>query len=131
MDKSTRENGCLRVIPGSHKRKEIFKHEFEREGEQILNQRVNAVSMLNAEPVDIVLEPGMISLHDAFIIHGAEPNKSGLRRGGLTFRYMPTTSHYDRRLAAVLGEKQGGLPLEKRNLHLVRGVDRCGLNDVF
>jgi len=34
----------------------------------------------------IVLEPGMVSFHDPFVLHGAEPNNSGARRGGLTFR---------------------------------------------
>ena len=34
-----------------------------------------------------------------FVIHGAEPNNSGDRRGGMTFRYMPATSHFDRDLA--------------------------------
>lgn len=131
IDPSTVENGCLRVIPGSHKKRKIFDHDIGSLDTAVLNQCISAHDMPEAAPIDVELEPGMISIHDAFTVHGAEPNNSGTRRAGLTYRYMPTTSHYDRELAAELGVKQGGLPLEKRQLHLVRGIDRCGRNDVY
>jgi len=46
------------------------------------------------EAVDIVLEPGQISLHDVYLYHGSEANKSDKPRRGMTLRYMPTTSVY-------------------------------------
>ena len=48
---------------------------------------------------DLILEPGQISLHDIFLVHGSEPNVSDRPRRGLTLRYFPTTSLYDREIA--------------------------------
>ena len=47
-----------------------------------------------------VLERGQVSLHDVFLAHGSEPNRSDRPRRGMTLRYMPTTSFYDRDFAA-------------------------------
>ena len=35
-----------------------------------------------ATGVALELQPGQMSLHDVFLIHGAEPNTSGKRRAG-------------------------------------------------
>lgn len=49
----------------------------------------------------------------------------------LTFRYMPTTSHFDRALAKRQANELGVIDISDRNLHLVRGIDRCGRNDIY
>ena len=84
----------------------------------------------SAPPRDIELEPGRFSIHDVYLIHGANPNNSGKRRAGLVFRYMPASSHFDRMLAAQQVRDMGVLDLSRRKLHLVRGVDRSGRNDI-
>jgi ectoine hydroxylase-related dioxygenase (phytanoyl-CoA dioxygenase family) len=35
---------------------------------------------------------GDLSLHDSYLIHGSEPNRSDRRRAALTIRYVPTTT---------------------------------------
>jgi ectoine hydroxylase-related dioxygenase (phytanoyl-CoA dioxygenase family) len=40
IDDSTRENGCLRVIPGSHRPPRLFEHVKENRDDLALNQRV-------------------------------------------------------------------------------------------
>ena len=131
IDHSTPENGCLRIIPGSHKQREMLDHDDAARSDVVLNQAVATEAMPEVEPIDVVLEPGQLSIHDAFIVHGAEPNNSGQRRGGLTFRYMPTTSHFDRDLARRQAQELGVIDISDRDLHLVRGVDRCGKNDIY
>ena len=131
IDHSTPENGCLRIVPGSHKSRELFVHETDESDQIVLHQAMSEAHMPAADPVDVILEPGMISFHDVYVVHGAEPNNSGARRGGLTFRYMPTTSHFDRELAARQAQEPGIVDITKRQLHLVRGTDRCGKNDVY
>ena len=42
--------------------------------------------------VDLVLNPGDISIHHPNIIHGSEPNVSDRRRAGLTIRYIPPST---------------------------------------
>jgi hypothetical protein len=81
------------------------------------------------EAVDIELQPGQMSLHDVYMIHGAKANTSGLRRTGVAIRYMPTTSHFDRRLHPAAGKTGLALNFETRPLWLLKGKDACGLND--
>ena len=76
---------------------------------------------------DIVLDVGQVSLHDIYLIHGSEPNRSSAPRRGMTLRYMPTTSRYCRELAD--SRRGGPLSMSERTLYLMRGEDRSGAND--
>ena len=42
--------------------------------------------------VDIILEPGDVSVHNPFIIHGSEANKSANRRCGLDMGFIQTST---------------------------------------
>ncbi|MEM7525561.1 MAG: phytanoyl-CoA dioxygenase family protein, partial [Pseudomonadota bacterium] len=76
-----------------------------------------------------VLEPGQMSLHDVYMIHGSAANRTTRRRAGLAIRYMPTTSHFDRALREA-GDGSGVMvDFSTRPLWLLRGGDRSGLND--
>lgn len=89
IDRSMRENGCMRVIPGTHtngfSRYEAVDHGSNTFGSQI-------VDLDESQAVYFELEPGQCSLHDARIIHGAEANTSPYRRCGYTMRYMRTSN---------------------------------------
>jgi len=127
LDPSTQENGCLRVLPKSHKRQ--YEHfQDDRDG-LVLNQACKEGQYDEHDVVDIELEPGQMSLHDVGLVHGSSPNISTIRRAGVAFRYMPSTSHF-RRDAIQAGEGSGYLvDFSTRPLWLVSGVDQCGLND--
>jgi ectoine hydroxylase-related dioxygenase (phytanoyl-CoA dioxygenase family) len=43
-----------------------------------------------AEPVNVELKEGEISIHSDLLLHGSEANQSSKRRCGLTLRYCPT-----------------------------------------
>ena len=79
--------------------------------------------------VDIVLEAGQISLHDVYLAHGSEPNRSPSPRRGMTMRIMPTTSVYDRALANEMRREGETVNQAHNPLLLLRGVDRSGKND--
>lgn len=90
VDPSTTENGCMQVIPGSH-----------REGLHDLRDRDDVANVLGSETsatvdeslaVPIELEPGDVSIHHENLLHGSGPNRSPIRRCGLTIRYIPTTT---------------------------------------
>lgn len=130
IDNVNVENSCLRVIPGSHRDRVSFAHDVDNSDAIILNQVLKPEHLQGAAPRDIELEPGMFSIHDVYLIHGANPNNSGKRRAGMVFRYMPASSHFDRELAARQVRDMGVLDLSRRKLHLVRGVDRSGRNDI-
>lgn len=122
IDPATRDNGCLRIVPGSHKTREIYPHSLNNSDQLVLNQELDATLKNEFTPKDLVLERGMFSLHDAYIVHGAEPNRSGKRRAGLTFRYMPASSHFDRNLARKMLEDLNVNDVTERQLFLVRGT---------
>lgn len=129
LEESTVENGCLRVIPRSHRARTLHDHLHEDRTDLTLNQRLAAGSFDEAHAVDIELAPGAMSLHDVYMIHGAAPNRSGKRRTGVALRYMPASSVFDRSLRPVDGKSGVPVDFAHRPLWLVRGVDRSGRND--
>lgn len=128
LDDVTRENGCMRVIPGSHRMGE-FSHEQSEREDLVLNNVLNDPRIDLASAYDVALTAGELSLHDANLVHGSQPNRSNRRRAGFAIRYMPATAHYDRSLP--MGSASSTVPVEfaQRPIWLVRGVDRCGRND--
>jgi hypothetical protein len=70
------------------------------------------VEVDEAKTVDIVLQPGEMSLHHVKIAHGSDPNTADHRRIGLAIRYIP--GH----VRQVIGKDDTAT--------LVRGTDRFG-----
>lgn len=129
LEASDRGNGCLRVIPGSHRDRQLHDHLHEDRTDLTLQQRLAPGTFDEATAVDIELQPGEMSLHDVYMIHGARANTSNRRRTGVALRYMPSTSLFDRTLKPVDGKTGVPVNFAKRPLWLVRGVDRSGSND--
>ena len=127
LEPSTVENGCLRVIPRSHAGKQLHEHLHEDRTDLTLNQRMADVD--ESAAVDIELQPGEMSLHDVYMIHGARANTSGKRRTGAALRYMPSTSVFERDLRPVDGKSGVPVNFARRPLWLVKGRDRSGRND--
>ena len=129
IDASTTENGCLRVIPGSHKSKQLARHNRSDASNIALNLELDKAEFDESEAVDIVLRPGEVSLHDVYLFHGSEPNLSEHPRRGMTLRYMPTSSVY-RHNDETRFERQGRLEMSNRTVYLMRGADQSGQNDL-
>jgi ectoine hydroxylase-related dioxygenase (phytanoyl-CoA dioxygenase family) len=129
LEPSLVSNGCLRVIPGSHKDKILHPHLHEDKVELVLNQAVEDDCFDPNDAVDLELQPGQMSMHDVYMIHGAKANTSHIRRTGVAIRYMPTTSHFDRSLHPAQGKSGLSLNFATRPLWLLKGRDVCGLND--
>lgn len=90
VDPSTPENGCVRVVPGSHHR--TYEDTRARPDiENVLGREI-AVDVDEADAVDIVLDPGDVEVHHPAIVHGSNANTSPHRRAGLTIRYIPTST---------------------------------------
>lgn len=121
-------NGCLRVIPGTHSDNELYDHYNEDSPDVVLNQAIEVGQM--GQPRDVELKAGQFSIHDVYLVHGAAANDSGRRRAGLVFRYMPSSSHFDRDLARKQAAEMNVPDLSRRQLHLVSGIDLSGRNDI-
>lgn len=90
VDPSDRGNGCVRVIPGSHRQGMLTHGKAEQEGNLLsVNQEVRVSEADEGRAVDLVLKAGEISIHHGQTIHGSLPNQSTRRRCGLTIRYVP------------------------------------------
>jgi ectoine hydroxylase-related dioxygenase (phytanoyl-CoA dioxygenase family) len=129
IDAATRENGCLRYIPGSHKDHRLMRHDQSSATDITLNQELRRQEYDEGQAEDLILEAGQMALHDVYIAHGSEANASPHPRRGMTMRMMPTTSVYDREAASQMHAERGGLDMSRHSIFLMRGCDRSGAND--
>jgi ectoine hydroxylase-related dioxygenase (phytanoyl-CoA dioxygenase family) len=129
VDAATPENGCLRVIKSSHKDRRLRKHPTVELTDVTLNQELDPSEYDESLAVDLELAPGQISLHDVFLLHGSEANTSDHSRRGMTLRFMPTTSVFDRKVAVELHDRLGITDHSVRTLYLMSGTDQSGQND--
>jgi len=129
IDAATRENGCLRYIPGSHRDHRLMRHDQSAATDITLNQELRREEYDEAQAEDLILEAGQMALHDVYIAHGSEANASPHPRRGMTMRMMPTTSVYDREEARGMHAERGGLDMSRHSIFLLRGQDRSGKND--
>ena len=136
IDDSTIENGCLQVIPGSHRTRSLARHQYNPSETLTLHEELLHIEFDPTMAANIVLERGQISLHDVYLMHGSQPNITDKDRRGITMRMMPTTSHYDRNVAAEQDEARGSkygtkIKFSENPVLLMRGVDRCGKNEFY
>ena len=112
LSPATVESGCMRFVPGTHKM-EVVSHKdtFAEENMLSRGQEVE-VDVDENDAVDVVLQPGEMSLHHVKLIHGSNANQSDDRRIGYAIRYMPT------HVRQVVGDRDSAM--------LVRGVDAEG-----
>jgi hypothetical protein len=117
IDPSTRENGCMMVIPRSHREGRAGYSGYETVDMEtnVFDQEILPAHRDDARRVYIELQPNQCSLHDARIQHGSEPNLSKLRRCGWTLRYCPATVKFNEQHFAGLHQ-----------VYLARGRDRAG-----
>lgn len=90
VDEASPENGCLRVIPGTHTG-DLHAIREHQSGEAVFDVE-SAVTVDETKAVDLVLNPGDVEVHHPNIMHGSNRNDSPNRRCGLTIRYIPTST---------------------------------------
>ncbi len=105
---SNPRSGGMKVVPGTHLSQVPHTDTFAETNMLSRGQEI-AVKVDEKDAVDIVLEPGQMSLHHVLIFHGSPPNTAEHARVGFAIRYVPTHVSGARATAT-----------------LVRGVDRFG-----
>lgn len=109
---STPENGCVRVLPGSHALGQL-EHVFgDTRGNLLSNgQHVN-LPIVEEEAAYLSVPKGHVTFHHTHLVHSSGPNWTDGRRIGIGISYIPTHVRYvaEGRLYASL----------------VRGTDRFG-----
>ena len=111
LSPATVASGAMKILPGSHFDGQIPHRETYNKDSLLTRGQEVEKEFDESEAVDIVLEPGEVSLHHIRVIHGSGPNKGDDRRMGFTVRYIPTHLHQ------IHGRDQA---------LLVRGTDEYG-----
>lgn len=128
IDDSLPENGCMRYIPGSHKSRRLERHEMVASSNVALKQQLSDFDEGQAR--DDVLRAGQVSLHDVYLLHGSNENRSTMRRSDYAMRYMPASSRYVRDpefpANAYAARESPLMNYTRRPLWLARGADRTG-----
>lgn len=83
---SNEKNGCMRVIPGSHRAGKMRYRKSDKESD-VLDMEIETGSFHIQNAASLLLKAGEISLHDDNIVHGSDANFSSSLRCGLTIRY--------------------------------------------
>ena len=112
LSDSTAENGAMRVVPGTHLMAQVPHRDTFRPENLLSRGQEIMVEVDDREARMLELDAGEMSLHHVRLIHGSDPNPSGLRRIGFAIRYIPTT------VRQVAGSHD--------HATLVRGVDTYG-----
>src|SRR5581483_11034444 len=118
IDEATVENGCMRVIPGTHTLGELA-HKSEDTAENLLHLGLDITPFAHLPIIDCELKPGECTFHEARLVHGSAPNRSPKRRAGYTMRFMPVTTKLDRSKESFY---------QNHPLYLLRGEDIHGVN---
>ena len=104
------ENGCMRVIPGSHLGADAV-HEETYDPQNMLGRGQTIRDIDDGKAVYMPVKAGQFSMHHERTIHGSMPNPSDRRRVGISFFYMPA------HVRSTIG---------RRTATLVRGTDKYG-----
>ena len=107
---SNRDNGCLRVLPGSH-RGPAYRHSETFAAKNLLARGQAIEGLDDTKGVDVELAAGQFSVHHEHTVHGSLPNQTAAARIGLSLFYVPA------HVRSTLG---------RRTATLVRGTDRYG-----
>ena len=112
LSPSTVESGCMKMIPGSHNWERIeHKDTFDKNNLLTRGQVMNK-AFDESRSVNVLVQPGEISLHHVNIAHASFPNRSNDRRIGIAIRYVTPDV---RQLTGV-----------PDSATLVRGIDMIG-----
>ncbi len=118
IDPSNKENGCMGVIPGTH-RNGFSDYAPTGSEHEIFNIEIKDKDIDLDKVVWFELDQNHYSLHDSRIIHGANANKSNTRRTGYTMRYFNTDlkmardhpDNVNHKIYHCRGENRGNNPL--------------------
>lgn len=101
------QNGCLRVIPGSHLSRHRLHCLLPAHSEDL--QKVNdnhPALQKDPDEVDVPVKAGDLIIGDSRILHSAHPNCSGHRRTVVTLWFLPTYDHFPKTLKNRYGKPQ-------------------------
>jgi ectoine hydroxylase len=86
LDDATLANGCLHVVPGSHKQG-VWKGRTD--GDRFAANEIDTSAYPDVETVLLELGAGSVVMFGSYLAHRSEPNRSERDRRALLFSYQP------------------------------------------
>jgi len=112
LSDSTLDNGCVTVLPGSHRMGQL-PHTMHRAAANLLSNGQEVEMQIDPRRVmPLMLRAGELSLHHTHLLHSSAPNRGGDRRIGVGISYIPTRVRH--------------VGSQRLTASLVRGEDRYG-----
>ncbi|HMF28553.1 MAG TPA: phytanoyl-CoA dioxygenase family protein [Candidatus Cybelea sp.] len=94
LDDSTIENGCLEVVPGSHRDGETRRKQIEGFGANEMDKNQYDESKL----VPLEVPAGSVAYFNSFLVHRSLPNRSAQDRRALLYSYQPAGNPHAREI---------------------------------
>jgi len=120
------ESGCVRVILGSHHNGQLAHFDNHNDPLTMLSRGQKLADAIREEDaVNLVLEPGDVSLHHTLSVHSSRTNRSDDWRIGVGISYIPASVRHigPTRLSATLARHR---PLQSfRSRSRSPGRTRC------
>lgn len=92
LSESNVASGCMRFIPGSHKKNLVAHADSFSEDNLLSRGQEIAVEVNEADAAAVILKSGQASLHHGHLFHSSGPNTTNDRRIGAAIRYIrPST----------------------------------------
>ena len=88
LSPSTVESGCVKFVPGTHTSSIVEHKDTFHENNLLSRGQELAVDVNEEDAVNVILQPGEMSLHHGQVFHGSHRNQSDYRRIGLAIRYI-------------------------------------------
>ena len=123
------ENGCMRMLKGSHK-KDLKFHDQKFDENNLLTRGQTIENVPINETTPVKLKAGQLSLHHPTIIHGSGLNKSKERRIGFAIQsYIGT--NVDQVLGKIYVQQARGNDTFKFHEHVKRPTELMNENDII
>ncbi len=123
------ENGCMRMLKGSHK-KDLKFHDQKFDENNLLTRGQTIENVPINETTPVILKAGQLSLHHPTIIHGSGLNKSKERRIGFAIQsYIGT--NVDQVLGKIYVQQARGNDTFKFHQHVKRPTELMNENDII
>jgi len=108
LSDATRENGCMRVIPGSHRHGRIAHLETDAENSLFGPTEEIRVEVDEDQAQYVTLVAGESSFHHSNIVHGSPPNRSDTKRISLIVRFVTPLFQHRRATFPVVQARGNG-----------------------
>jgi non-haem Fe2+, alpha-ketoglutarate-dependent halogenase len=108
LSDSTVENGCMRVVSGSHRSGRVQHCNSAISGKNLLPSGLEVACEVDEnDATNVLLRSGEMSLHHVNLVHGSNPNRASFPRLGFAVRYVaPTVRQCVAKVPTVLARGQ-------------------------